>query len=170
MTDSSGLKGSPIQQRKHIEAIAQAMLESNQDYRLLRQIPGIRPSWRRLAILGASVITASSLSSAASPRHLPARHLPRPHQAVEVRQRAPAPYFLDGRAGGSASATTASARRSADTSPVIRTMPIAAARALTALTAKMARVAHAVVKTGTQYRPFIEWPDARWQDPSLSVP
>ena len=43
-------------------------------------------------------------------------------------------------------------------------------KAMTALTAKMARVAHAVVKTGTQYRPFVERSDARWKDPSLQVP
>jgi hypothetical protein len=41
---------------------------------------------------------------------------------------------------------------------------------MTALTAKMARVAHAVVKTGTEYRPFLERSDARWKDPSLLVP
>ena len=43
-------------------------------------------------------------------------------------------------------------------------------KAMTALTAKMARVAHAVVKTGTEYRPFLERPGARWKDPSLQVP
>lgn len=43
-------------------------------------------------------------------------------------------------------------------------------KAMTALTAKMARVAHAVVKTGTEYRPFLERPGARWKDPSLQGP
>jgi hypothetical protein len=43
-------------------------------------------------------------------------------------------------------------------------------KAMTALTAKMARVAHAVIKTGTEYRPFLERSDARWKDPSLQVP
>ena len=33
-------------------------------------------------------------------------------------------------------------------------------KAVTALTARMARVVHAVVKTGTEYRPFIERPAA----------
>ena len=42
-------------------------------------------------------------------------------------------------------------------------------KAMTALTAKMARVAHAVVKTGTQYRPFVERSDARWKDPPEKV-
>ncbi|CKZ70467.1 Uncharacterised protein [Mycobacterium tuberculosis] len=40
-------------------------------------------------------------------------------------------------------------------------------KAMTALTAKMARVAHAVIKTGTEYRPFVERTDTRWKDPSL---
>jgi transposase len=31
-------------------------------------------------------------------------------------------------------------------------------KALTAVTAKMARTAHAVIKTGTDYRPFVEGP------------
>jgi transposase len=43
-------------------------------------------------------------------------------------------------------------------------------KAMTALTAKMARVAHAVIKTGTEYRPFLERSDARWNAPSLHVP
>ena len=40
-------------------------------------------------------------------------------------------------------------------------------KAMTALTSKMARVAHAVIKTGTEYRPFLEREDTRWKDPSL---
>jgi len=40
-------------------------------------------------------------------------------------------------------------------------------KAMTALTAKMARVVHAVIKTGTEYRPFVERADTRWKDPSL---
>ena len=47
---------------------------------------------------------------------------------------------------------------------------VAKAAADPALTAKMARVAHAVIKTGTEYRPFLERSDARWKDPSLQVP
>lgn len=42
---------------------------------------------------------------------------------------------------------------------------------MTALTAEMARVAHAVVKTGTEYyRQFLKRSDAKWKDPSLQVP
>ena len=40
-------------------------------------------------------------------------------------------------------------------------------KAMTGLTAKMACVAYAVVKAGTECRPFIERSDARWKDPSL---
>src|SRR3546814_20706311 len=40
-------------------------------------------------------------------------------------------------------------------------------KAMTALTAKMARVVHAVIKTGTEYRPFVERADTSWKDPSL---
>jgi hypothetical protein len=43
-------------------------------------------------------------------------------------------------------------------------------KAMTALTAKMARVAHAGIKTWTEYRPFLERSDARWKAPSLQVP
>lgn len=38
-------------------------------------------------------------------------------------------------------------------------------KAMTALTAKIARVTHAVIKTGTEYRPFVERADTRWKDP-----
>ena len=31
----------------------------------------------------------------------------------------------------------------------------------------MLRIAHAVIKTGTEYRPFLERADTRWKDPSL---
>ena len=43
-------------------------------------------------------------------------------------------------------------------------------KAMTALTAKMARVAHAVIKTQSEYRPFMERPGTRWKDLSLQVP
>jgi hypothetical protein len=36
---------------------------------------------------------------------------------------------------------------------------------MTALTAKMARVVHAVIKTGTEYRPFLERADTKWKAP-----
>ena len=39
-------------------------------------------------------------------------------------------------------------------------------KALTAVTAKMARVVHAVVKGGTEYRPFFEGGGAKWKNPS----
>jgi len=39
-------------------------------------------------------------------------------------------------------------------------------KALTAVTAKMARVVHAVVKGGTEYRPFVEGGGAKRKNPS----
>jgi transposase len=39
-------------------------------------------------------------------------------------------------------------------------------KALTAVSAKMARVVHAVIKTDTEYRPFFEGDGARWKNPS----
>lgn len=39
-------------------------------------------------------------------------------------------------------------------------------KAISAVTAKMARVVHAVIKTGTDYRPFVEAGGAKWKDPS----
>jgi transposase len=39
-------------------------------------------------------------------------------------------------------------------------------KALTAVTAKMARVVHAVIKGGTEYRPFFEGGGAKWKNPS----
>jgi hypothetical protein len=34
----------------------------------------------------------------------------------------------------------------------------------------MARVVHAVIKTGTDYRPFLEVGGAKWKDPSPAGP
>ena len=42
-------------------------------------------------------------------------------------------------------------------------------KTMTALTAKTARVAHADIKTGTEYRPLLERADPWWKDPSLQV-
>ena len=43
-------------------------------------------------------------------------------------------------------------------------------KALTAIAAKMARTAHAVIKTETDYRPFFEGRGPRRKDPALQVP
>ena len=40
-------------------------------------------------------------------------------------------------------------------------------KAMTALSATMARVAHEVIKMGTDYRSFLERVDTRWEDSSL---
>ena len=70
----------------------------------------------------------------------------------------------------SVSATTASATSSRRYIAGIADNADLRRKAMTALTAKMARVAHAVIKSGTEYRPFLERSDARWKDPSLQVP
>jgi transposase len=43
-------------------------------------------------------------------------------------------------------------------------------KALTAIAAKMARVVHAVIKTGADYRPFFDGGDARWKNLSRHEP
>ena len=96
--------------------------------------------------------------------------IPRTHQAVKVRQRATAPDLLDGRPGR---------RRQRDNSFRDKLGRYTAGhaddadrrrKAMTALTAKMARVVHAVVKTGPSTGRSSKRPAARWKDPSLQVP
>ena len=43
-------------------------------------------------------------------------------------------------------------------------------KAFTAITAKMARVVHAIIKSGADYRPFVEGPVPGGRTPSLSEP
>ena len=43
-------------------------------------------------------------------------------------------------------------------------------KALTAVTAKMARTAHAIIKRGTDYRPFLEGPVPKRENLSQHVP
>lgn len=162
-----------IRQRDEIEQLAHATLAEHVDYQLLRKIPGIGPinaltilaeagDLRRfrhhrqfLKFCGLDLATCQSgmfggrtkLSKYGNAR------LRRTFwMAAQVAARQRDNSFRDklGRyvAGH---ADDADRRR----------------KAMTALTAKMARVAHAVIKTGTEYRPFIERPDARWKDPSL---
>lgn len=165
-----------IQQRNRIEQIAQTTLADHRDYQLLRRIPGIGPinaltilaeagDLRRfshhrqfLKFCGLDLATCQSgtfrgrtkLSKYGNPR------LRRTFwMAAQVAARQRDNSFRDklGRymAGN---ADDADRRR----------------KAMTALTAKMARVAHAVVKTQTEYRPFLERSGTRWKDPSLQVP
>ena len=162
-----------IQQRNRIEEIAHATLAENRDYQLLRMIPGIGPinaltilaeagDLRRfrhhrqfLKFCGLDLATCQSgtfrgrtkLSKYGNARLRRTFWI-----AAQVATRQRDNSFRDklGRyiAGH---ADDADRRR----------------KAMTAITAKMARVAHAVIKTGTEYRPFVERSDARWKDLSL---
>lgn len=165
-----------IQQRDEIERLAHARLADDVDYQLLRNIPGIGPinaltilaeagDLRRfnhhrqfLKFCGLDLATCQSgtfRGRTKLSKYGNARLRRTFWMAAQVAARQRDNSFRDklGRyvAGH---ADDADRRR----------------KAMTALTAKMARVAHAVVKTGTEYRPFLERSDARWKDPSLQVP
>ncbi len=165
-----------IQQRNRIEEIAQATLTEHRDYQLLRKIPGIGPinaltilaeagDLRRfshhrqfLKFCGLDLATCQSgmfRGRTKLSKYGNARLRRTFWMAAQVAARQRDNSFRDklGRyvAGH---ADNADRRR----------------KAMTALTAKMARVAHAVIKTETEYRPFLERSDARWKDPSLLVP
>jgi hypothetical protein len=165
-----------IQQRNQIEHLAHATLAEHADYQLLRKIPGIGPinaltilaeagDLRRfshhrqfLKFCGLDLATCQSgtfRGRTKLSKYGNARLRRTFWMAAQIAARQRDNSFPDklGRyvAGH---ADDADRRR----------------KAMTALTAKMARVAHAVVKTGTEYRPFLERSDARWKDPSLHVP
>lgn len=165
-----------IRERNRIEQIAQVTLADHHDYQLLRRIPGIGPinaltilaeagDLRRfghhrqfLKFCGLDLATCQSgtfRGRTKLSKYGNARLRRTFWMAAQVAARQCDNSFRDklGRyvAGH---ADDADRRR----------------KAMTALTAKMARVAHAVVKTGTEYRPFLERSDARWKDPSLQVP
>ena len=165
-----------IQERNRIEQVAQVTLANQPDYQLLRKIPGIGPinaltilaeagDLRRfshhrqfLKFCGLDLATCQSgtfrgrtkLSKYGNARLRRAFWM-----AAQVAARQRDNSFRDklGRymAG---QADNADRRR----------------KAMTALTAKMARVAHAVIKTQSEYRPFMERPGTRWKDLSLQVP
>ena len=162
-----------IRQRNEIERIAHDALAANRDYQLLRMIPGIGPinaltilaeagDLRRfghhrqfLKFCGLDLATRQSglfrgrtkLSKYGSAR------LRRTFwMATQVAIRQPNNSFRDKLARYVAGHADDPDRRR---------------KAMTALTAKMARVVHAVIKTGTEYRPFVERADTRWKDPSL---
>ena len=162
-----------IRQCNEIERIAHDALAANRDYQLLRMIPGIGPinaltilaeagDLRRfghhrqfLKFCGLDLATRQSglfrgrtkLSKYGSAR------LRRTFwMATQVAIRQPNNSFRDKLGRYVAGHADDPDRRR---------------KAMTALTAKMARVVHAVIKTGTEYRPFVERADTRWKDPSL---
>ena len=165
-----------IQQRDQIEAIAHATLAQHRDYQLLRMIPGIGPinaltilaeagDLRRfghhrqfLKFCGLDLATCQSgtfRGRTKLSKYGNARLRRTFWMAAQVAARQRDNSFRDKLGRYTAGHADDADRRR---------------KAMTALTAKMARVAHAVVKTGTEYRPFLERPAARWKDPSLQVP
>jgi transposase len=171
-----GQAQSLIRERNRIEQIAQVMLADHRDYQLLCKIPGIGPinaltilaeagdlrrfghHWQFLKFCGLDLATSQSgtfRGRTKLSKYGNARLRRTFWMAAQVASRQRDNSFRDklGRymAGN---ADDADRRR----------------KAMIALTAKMARVAHAVVKTKTEYRPFMERSGTRWKDPSLQVP
>lgn len=165
-----------IHQRDQIEAIAHAMLAEHRDYQLLRMVPGIGPinaltilaeagDLRRfshhrqfLKFCGLDLATCQSgtfRGRTKLSKYGNARLRRTFWMAAQVAARQRDNSFRDKLGRYTAGHADDADRRR---------------KAMTALTAKMARVAHAVVKTGTEYRPFLERPAARWKAPSLQVP
>lgn len=162
-----------IHQRDEIEQIAHARLAEHVDYQLLRNIPSIGPI-NALTILaeagdlrgfnhhrqflkfcGLDLATCQSGTFRCRTKLLKygnARPCRTFRMAAQVAARQRDNSFRDklGRY----------AERPAEDADRRR-------KAITALTAKMARVVHAVIKTGTAYRPFLERSHARWKDLSL---
>ena len=153
-----------LRQREEIEHMADALLNGSEDYRRLRQIPGVGPitaltilaeagDLRRfghhrqfLKFCGLDLSTRQSgafrgqtrLSKFGNARLRRALWMA---GQVAIRQRENS--FRD-----KFERTIARDRHNAD----LRR------KALTAITAKMARVVHAVIKSGADYRPFVEGP------------
>jgi transposase len=162
-----------IHQRNEIERIAHGVLSENRDYQLLRMIPGIGPI-NALTILAEAgdlrrfshhrqFLKFCGLDLATS-------------QSGTFRGRTKLSKYGNARLRRTFWMAAQVAARQRDNSfrdKLGRYMdghgsdPDRRRKAMTALTAKMARVAHAVIKTGTEYRPFLERADTRWKDPSL---
>jgi transposase len=162
-----------IRQRDEIERTAHALLSDNRDYQLLRMIPGIGP------------INALTILAEAGDLRRFAHHRQflkfcgldlATCQSGTFRGRTKLSKYGNARLRRTFWMATQVAIRQRDNSfrdKLGRYVaghgndPDRRRKAMTALTAKMARVAHAVIKTGTEYRPFVERADTRWKDPSL---
>lgn len=153
-----------IHQRNEIEAMADQLLAESQDYKRLRQIPGIGPIIA-LAILAEAgdlrrfghhrqflKFCGLDLSTQQSGTYRGQTRLSKYGNArlrrnlwlagqVAIRQKENS--FRD-----KFERYIARDRHNADLRP----------KALTAITAKMARVVHAIIKSGDDYRPFVEGP------------
>jgi len=151
-----------IRQRDAIEAQAHDALADHADYRRLRQIPGIGP-----------IIAMTILAEAGDLRRF--RHHRQflkfcgldlaTHQSGQFRGQTKLSKFGNARLRRAFWVAAQVAIRQRDNSFRAKYERYIARdrdnadlkrKALTAITAKMARTAHAVIKTGTDYRPFIE--------------
>lgn len=153
-----------IRQRNAIEEQAHAALTDNADYRRLRQLPGIGP-----------IHAMTILAEAGDLRRF--RHHRQflkfcgldlaTHQSGQFRGQTKLSKFGNARLRRTFWMAAQVAIRQRDNSfrakferyiAKDRDNPDLRRKALTAVTAKMARTAHAVIKTGTDYRPFVEGP------------
>lgn len=153
-----------IRQRDEIEDRAHAALQGNPDYQLLRKIPGIGP-------INAMTILAEAGDLRRFRHH---RQFLKfcgldlaTHQSGQFRGQTKLSKFGNARLrrafwvaaqvairqrdNGFRSKYERYIARDRDNADLKR-------KALTAITAKMARTAHAVIKSGSDYRPFVEWP------------
>jgi len=162
-----------IQQRNEIERIAHDVLAVNRDFQFLRMIPGIGP------------INALTILVEAGDLHRFSHHRQflkfcgldlATCQSGMFRGRTKLSKYGNARLRRTFWMATQVAIRQRDNSfrdklgrYVDRHTddPDRRRKAMTAFTAKMTRVVHAVIKTGTEYRPFMERADTRWQAPSL---
>ena len=153
-----------IRQRDAIEKHAHAALADNADYRRLRQLPGIGP-----------IIAMTILAEAGDLRRF--RHHRQflkfcgldlaTHQSGQFRGQTKLSKFGNARLRRAFWMAAQVAIRQRDNSFRAKYERYIARdrdnadlkrKALTAITAKMARTAHAVIKTGSDYRPFLEGP------------
>ena len=153
-----------IRQRDAIEDQANAALADNADYRRLRQVPGIGP-----------IIAMTILAEAGDLRRF--RHHRQflkfcgldlaTYQSGQFRGQTKLSKFGNARlrrafwmAGQVAIRQPNNSFRAKYERYIARDRDNAdlKRKALTAITAKMARTAHAVIKSGSDYRPFVEGP------------
>jgi len=153
-----------IRQRDEIERQAHAALADNADYQRLRQLPGIGP-----------IIAMTVLAEAGDLRRF--RHHRQflkfcgldlaTHQSGQFRGQTRLSKFGNARLRRAFWMAAQVAIRQRENSfrakyeryiAKDRGNPDLKRKALTAITAKMARTAHAIIKSGTDYRPFIEAP------------
>ena len=153
-----------IRQRDVIEAQAHALLSENADYNRLRQVPGIGP-------INAMTILAEAGDLRRFGHH---RQFLKfcgldlaTHQSGQFRGRTMLSKFGNARLRRAFWMAAQVAIRQRDNSFRAKYERYIARdrdnadlkrKALTAITAKMARTVHAVIKTGSDYRPFFEGP------------